>query len=522
MQLVANMSLQEVTSPFYPSFYISQTLEWIISPMYARQVVTLQVLDLDLDEEDYIIVRHDNIDGEVMAIYNTTGGPGTVISVSQLHLMMKVKTFYPRRSHRGFKFSYIQGCDVTVNDDKGVVSSPGYGVLNYPAYQNCSWTITAQQSRQLTIIFDENFHLEDDKDFLQVYDGLNDTGVPLHYNNSVGFSGRIAPPPLTSTSGRLYINLRSNSLYQYTGYRARFSIGCPDPGFNNNTEIIPYPSTYAFGSYLNVSCESGYVFLEEENQRGDNTSVEYVVMECLYGGVWNVARIPQCQARYCGVPPVINRGYLLQGNGVQYGATVTYVCEDGYIPSNRLTLACQGNGTWEPAPECHAVNCSVPPDVANATFVIQEGTGWNFGSRILYTCDSGFHLSGAAILFCLANGTWNEDTPSCNRISCPTPDIDHGQLDTPGPVMRYGDIATLDCAAGFTVVGTSTVTCLANQTLGTLPSCEDVDECGDRTVCDVTSQECVNTVGSYSCRCKLGYADNGTHVCQGMWICMSI
>ncbi|XP_033757437.1 uncharacterized protein LOC117339836 [Pecten maximus] len=168
LHLVANTSLQEMTSPFYPSFYIRQSLEWIISPTHARHVVTLQVVDLELDEGDYIVVRHDNIDGDVMAVYNYTVRSGIVISVNSLHVMMKVKASYSRHIHRGFRFSYIEGCDIILHDDNGVVFSPGYGVVSYPAYQNCSWTITAAQDRQLTLLFDKDFHLEDGHDFLQV------------------------------------------------------------------------------------------------------------------------------------------------------------------------------------------------------------------------------------------------------------------------------------------------------------------------------------------------------------------
>ncbi|XP_060063967.1 sushi, von Willebrand factor type A, EGF and pentraxin domain-containing protein 1-like [Ylistrum balloti] len=518
LPLVANLSLQEVTSPFYPSYYISEFLEWIISPQHARNVIKLQVLDLDLDEGDYVIVRHNNVYGEVLAVFSSIGGPSTVISVNALHITMKVKTSYSRQYHRGFRFSYTEGCDVILNEDMGMVFSPGYGVLNYPAYQNCSWTLVASQGRRPTLLFDEEFHLEDGYDFLQIYDGLNDTGEPLHPTGSLGLTGILAPPPLTSSTNQLHINLRSDSLLQYKGYRARFSIGCPDPTFNNNTMVSPSSSSYEFGSFLNISCKPGYTFLEEEFQHDNNTSKQYVEMRCLYGGIWNVINIPQCQARYCGPPPAVKSGYLLHGEGVQYGSSVTYSCEDGHIPTGNVTVVCQKDGMWETVPSCYAVNCSLPAIVPNATSVLESGSGWDFGSRVVYTCDAGFQLLGSAILFCLSNGTWNEEAPSCERVSCPVPEIEHGKVDTPGLRMLYKDTATLTCDAGFLIIGTSTVTCHANQTFGSLPSCEDVDECENDTTCDEISQNCINTMGSYMCHCKAGYQENGTF-CQDIDEC---
>ena len=44
----------------------------------------------------------------------------------------------------------------------------------------------------------------------------------------------------------------------------------------------------------------------------------------------------------------------------------------------------------------------------------------------------------------------------------------------------------------------------------------DVDECSDPSLntCDIT-QDCINTIGSYTCVCKDGYTFNG-QICEGM------
>lgn len=45
----------------------------------------------------------------------------------------------------------------------------------------------------------------------------------------------------------------------------------------------------------------------------------------------------------------------------------------------------------------------------------------------------------------------------------------------------------------------------------------DYDECGENMHTCHSNADCVNTVGSYKCRCRSGYTGNG-HQCTGMYI----
>ena len=43
--------------------------------------------------------------------------------------------------------------------------------------------------------------------------------------------------------------------------------------------------------------------------------------------------------------------------------------------------------------------------------------------------------------------------------------------------------------------------------------CLDLDECETRTHSCKETEQCVDTLGSYHCRCALGYTDNGLNTC---------
>ncbi|KAK6048493.1 calcium binding EGF domain protein [Cooperia oncophora] len=62
------------------------------------------------------------------------------------------------------------------------------------------------------------------------------------------------------------------------------------------------------------------------------------------------------------------------------------------------------------------------------------------------------------------------------------------------------------CDAGFRADGPEEVKCLANQSLSTVPSCRDVNECAEGLAqCQEASTKCVNLPGGYTCQCLSGF-----------------
>lgn len=55
----------------------------------------------------------------------------------------------------------------------------------------------------------------------------------------------------------------------------------------------------------------------------------------------------------CGQPPAIANGEIDSPAGTLYGHTVIYTCNTGYTLSGDNTRTCQSSGNWRPAqPTC--------------------------------------------------------------------------------------------------------------------------------------------------------------------------
>ena len=57
------------------------------------------------------------------------------------------------------------------------------------------------------------------------------------------------------------------------------------------------------------------------------------------------------------------------------------------------------------------VTCGSPPSIGNG---FSSSTGTIFTDTTTFSCDSGYTLSGLAIITCQTNGTW-ETPPVCSR-----------------------------------------------------------------------------------------------------------
>ena len=47
---------------------------------------------------------------------------------------------------------------------------------------------------------------------------------------------------------------------------------------------------------------------------------------------------------------------------------------------------------------------------------------------------------------------------------------------------------------------------------------KDVDECSEGLVRCASNARCINTPGSYTCRCNEGFTGNSGYYCNGMYI----
>ena len=58
-----------------------------------------------------------------------------------------------------------------------------------------------------------------------------------------------------------------------------------------------------------------------------------------------------------------------------------------------------------------AVNCSSPVDPVNGQINLPNGT--TFGNTAVYTCATGYALSGSSLRSCGADGNWTNTSPIC-------------------------------------------------------------------------------------------------------------
>jgi len=224
-------------------------------------------------------------------------------------------------SRRGFAIRYKAGCETELVADKGIVTSPAFGVANYPTNQNCIYHVSRETSGSgsLSIVFNEfDVTLED---ILQIYDGTDSsTGVPLHPSRGFGTKTKPVGLTLTASSGRMLLLFKTNALKAAKGWSAKFSADCAPLKIGRNA--IASARGSMFGSRVTFTCPIGQEF---------STGVAKLDTECLMGGKWSLDTIPNCQERYCGPVPQIDNGFAVGATNVTYRGMATYQCYAGNV-----------------------------------------------------------------------------------------------------------------------------------------------------------------------------------------------
>lgn len=90
-----------------------------------------------------------------------------------------------------------------------------------------------------------------------------------------------------------------------------------------------------------------------------------------------------------------------------------------------LNLQCTATEDFTTAPVCEPNFCGSPPHVAYATYEAHNVYGENvYQSRLTYTCERDFKMSGDPVRVCDEFGYWTtEDPPVCEPITCAEPGL---------------------------------------------------------------------------------------------------
>ena len=224
---------------------------------------------------------------------------------------------------------------------------------------------------------------------------------------------------------------------------------CPNPSIPNADALGMYPnqtsqtSQFGFGDSVTFRCHPGY---ELHGMSG---------LGCREDGTWNTS-FPVCMKKICHAPVVIF-GWV-ESKIYRFEDNVTLRCKDGYEPVREAVALCQADATWSANLECTKITCPEPRDLHHGEFTSE---GKKYGDSIHYSCKRGFILNGTTTRTCLANKTWSDQPPSCQRIDCGEPKTpEYGSVkhrDT-----KYGNRAKISCDEGYNLITPEYIRCKAN------------------------------------------------------------
>ncbi|XP_053372552.1 uncharacterized protein LOC123561174 isoform X2 [Mercenaria mercenaria] len=164
--------------------------------------------------------------------------------------------------------------------------------------------------------------------------------------------------------------------------------------------------------------------------------------------------------------PVLNaEGYVLSSESFDFGDQVTVSCAEGYYfgagYGQEISLSCESGGYWDrqAIPTCSQGKCGPAPFIDNGNIVSSDGSLG--GDNTVYECYPGFTLLGSSSIRCLANNSW-ELPPSCVSTPCQTissvaPNTDAVVL--LGDGVNHGSVVNLTCSQQNEIIGAPLVQC---------------------------------------------------------------
>ncbi|KAJ8250433.1 hypothetical protein COCON_G00223550 [Conger conger] len=391
----------------------------------------------------------------------------------------------------------------------GVILSPGYP-RNYPNSQTCSWAIKVKPSYTISI-YVEMFQSEKQFDELEIFDGASGQSpllVALSGNHSTQLN-------FTSKTNQLYLRWSTDHATSKRGFKIRYTAAyCSINNLPRNGGVFNRTGEQP-GSRLRYFCNRGYRLVGQSNGtcslhpnglyqwdapaplcqaiscgipdppgNGSFHGFQYTVgskvhyqcnegyrMEssrsmsavCQGDGSWSdTAHPPRCLPIQCpSIDTLLSENMvwrLISGSLNEFGAQIMLTCTPGFYLGGRRIIKCLANGTWNGIEEkstCKIISCGDLPSPPNGNKI---GTLSTFGATAIFTCNTGYTLSGSHVRECGANGLWNGVETKCLAGHCGSPDpITNGHISGDG--FSYRDTVVYQCNLGFRLIGTSVRIC---------------------------------------------------------------
>ncbi|XP_053375975.1 E-selectin-like isoform X3 [Mercenaria mercenaria] len=129
-----------------------------------------------------------------------------------------------------------------------------------------------------------------------------------------------------------------------------------------------------------------------------------------------------CDAIYCPYIGAPENGEITNNPTNEVGTKLTFSCNEGFDLSGHNELLCRTDGEWSPssAPACDAKDCGEFSSIQHGeTFQDNSEVGRNlYGSIVVVTCQYGYFLNGPREVKCGADGQWG-NRPTCEFMTCP-------------------------------------------------------------------------------------------------------
>ncbi|OAF71502.1 hypothetical protein A3Q56_00718, partial [Intoshia linei] len=520
--LKAKTTLIDLTSPNYPnpSYGLFQKYWDIIG--VERSVITLTIKDLHLEKQATVqIIDNNNGNPIILANYHNEQFWKKEISVISITNIVSVVLTNNYNDKAYFKLSYMQGCGFNLKAMKGVISSPGFSLFDYPPNQKCVWTIEPTNypfSSSLTLkrsLASDNYKIFID-DFL-IVNSVDANNKEISIFESKNDIGALNDLVLVSATGKFTVKFNTNAINQASGFQLTFCIDCTDPKIDKFTVMTP--NTRKIGDKPVFTCLKGHVFVQDAYKTQNSIN-----SECKSDG-WSICPIPNCQPIVCGNPIIDANTILISKTGIVYQSVATYKCTPNSILDTSvttvLTATCLDTGKWSTSPKCKVVSCPViviVNGVATKTF----GTLTEVNSIYSVKCNQGYYTSSVNLVKCGIDLKWSPTLPSCLAVSCPTriyPYSDYVKTNIDLKILKYKESTPVSCLVGFKEKnGKTTVECQISQLLTDF-ECINIDECATTKPCDVNSV-CEDLLGGYKCNCKAGYSQKDQNTCQDIDECL--
>ncbi|KAF5269827.1 hypothetical protein FQR65_LT05873 [Abscondita terminalis] len=166
------------------------------------------------------------------------------------------------------------------------------------------------------------------------------------------------------------------------------------------------------------------------------------------------------------------RGLTASTQDTKMSTHVVFNCENGNAITGAAEITCLPSGNWSsPFPICESVECGEVGGFVSTNLTMTV-ISRDVGGRAVFTCPPGYSIQGSQETTCLSNGEWASPFPTCAEVQCENPKtLDNGYFHGNGP-FKVGDVIQYNCNMDFVMEGQSVSACQDNgRWSGTLPKC---------------------------------------------------